>query len=199
MGKQDDFEDVSQDAVLLQRVVNGDIEALEHLFTIYRQRVYGFAVHITRDTETAEEVLQDVFYRLWSNASRIDTSLPLLPWLYRVTANASYNRVRRQSFWTVPFHIIAEYMRMPLRRSPEYVAEQRELQTIVRETLDALSPSHRSVLSLYYFQEYSIAEIATILEQPEGTVKSRLYYARKLLKEHIIRRYGTIGMVLDQL
>ncbi|NOK60774.1 MAG: hypothetical protein GFH27_549289n243 [Chloroflexi bacterium AL-W] len=199
MSKRDDFEDVSHDAVLLQRVVNGDIEALEQLFTHYRQRVYGFAVNITRDTQTAEEVLQDVFYRLWSNASRIDTALPLLPWLYRVTSNAAYNRVRRQSFWTVPFHAIAEYMRMPLRRSPEYVAEQHELQIIVRETLDVLSPTHRSVLSLYYLQDYSIAEIATILEQPEGTVKSRLHYARKLLKEQIVQRYGTIGMLLDQL
>ncbi len=185
------------DALLLRQVAVGDVDALEHLFHAYQCQVYQFAFGITRNTETAEEVLQDVFYRLYAHADRIDTTLPLLPWLYRVTANLSYNRVRRRSFWTEPFHALTERVFAPVRRSPEFVAEQHELQAIVRETLGELPAKHRAVLILYYLHDYSIQEIALILGHPEGTIKSRLYHARKLLKERLLWRYGAQAILPD--
>ncbi|HEU5011507.1 MAG TPA: sigma-70 family RNA polymerase sigma factor [Roseiflexaceae bacterium] len=185
------------DALLLQQVAAGNVDALEHLFRAYQRQVYQFALGITRDPETAEEVLQDVFYRLYAHADRINTTLPLIPWLYRVTANVSYNRARRRSFWTEPFHALAERLLAPVRRSPEYVAEQHELQSMVRQTLDEMPAKHRAVLILYYLHDYSIQEIALILDLPEGTIKSRLHHARKLLKERLLWRYGAAAILPD--
>jgi RNA polymerase sigma-70 factor (ECF subfamily) len=192
-------EPVNSDAALLGRVACGELDALECLFNTYQRLVFQFAYGITRDMETAEEIIQDVFYRLYTHADQIDPSLPLLPWLYRVTANLSYNRARRRSFWTEPFHTVAERLLAPARRSPEQIAEQHELQLIVREMLDSLSPNHRAVLILYYLNDYAIQEIAQILDQPEGTIKSRLHHARKLLKERLLRRYGAATILLDQI
>jgi RNA polymerase sigma-70 factor (ECF subfamily) len=187
-----------QDAALLARVAADDMGALECLFARYEAPVRTFALGITRDAETAEEIVQDVFYRLYRNAGQLDRSLPLMPWLYRVTANLSYNRARRRRFWTEPFHALAERLLAPARREPERVAEQHELQAMVRATLDQLAPNHRAVLILYYLEEYTIAEIAGILDIPEGTIKSRLHHARRLLKDHLLRRYGAAATLLDQ-
>ena len=191
--------DAEMDATLVQRVVNGDVDALEQLFTKYQRQVFQFALGITRDSQTTEEVLQDVFYRLYTHAAQIDRTLPLLPWLYRVTANVSYNRARRRRIWTEPFHTLADCLFAPSRRSPEQLAEQHELQVVVREILDGLSPNHRAVLMLYYLNDYSIPEIASILNNPEGTIKSRLHHARKLLKQRLLLRYGTATTLLDQI
>ncbi|HEX9373696.1 MAG TPA: sigma-70 family RNA polymerase sigma factor [Roseiflexaceae bacterium] len=187
------------DGALVRQVAQGQIAALEQLFVCYQRQVYQLALGITRDAETAEEVLQDTFYRLYLHAAQIDDSLPLLPWLYRVAANLAYNRARRRTFWSEPFHTLAERLWAPARRSPEQVAEQHELQALVRALLDELPPHHRAVLVLHYLQDYSIPEIAGILDCPEGTVKSRLHHARKRLRGRLQQRYGGAAVLLDQL
>jgi RNA polymerase sigma-70 factor (ECF subfamily) len=189
----------SEDAALLRRVAASDLVALECLFERYQRQVFQLAFGITRDAETAEEILQDTFYRLHRCAADLDGSLPLLPWLYRVAANLSYNQARRKRFWSEPLHMLAERLRDTVRRSPEYIAEQHELQAIVRALLDELPPNHRAVLVLHYLQDYSIPEIAGILDCPEGTVKSRLFHARKLLKARLQRRYGGVAVLPDLL
>jgi RNA polymerase sigma-70 factor, ECF subfamily len=199
MSALDQLDEQNQDEVLLRRAAGGELAALEQLFARYQRQIFQLALGITRDAETAEEILQDTFYRLHVHADQIDGSLPLLPWLYRVAANLSYNQARRRRFWSEPFHMLAGRLRDTVRRSPEYIAEQHELQSIVRATLDELPPNHRAVLVLHYLQDYSIPEIASILECPEGTVKSRLHHARKLLKSRIQRRYGGAAILPDQL
>jgi RNA polymerase sigma-70 factor (ECF subfamily) len=191
-------DNVGDEAVLLRQVAQGQLAALEQLFARYQRQVYQLALGITRDAETAEEVLQDTFYRLYSHAADLDTALPVLPWLYRVAANLSYNQSRR-SFWSEPFHALAERLRVPTLRLPEQIAEQHELQETVRALLDQLPPNHRAVLVLHYLQDYSIPEIAEIFDCPEGTVKSRLHHARKLLRGYLQRRYGGSLTLPDQL
>src|ERR671927_60834 len=71
---------VEEDAALLHQVAQGDLAALEQLFIRYQRQIYQLALGITRDAETAEEVLQDTFYRLYNHAGELDRSLPLLPW-----------------------------------------------------------------------------------------------------------------------
>jgi RNA polymerase sigma-70 factor, ECF subfamily len=197
MSETGHLDNARADAALLRQVAEGQIDALEQLFARYQRPIYQLALGIARDAETAEEVLQDTFYRLYRHAAKLDQTLPLLPWLYRVAANLAYNQARRRSFWSEPFHALAERLRVPTLRQPEHVAEQHELQAIVRGVLDDLPPNHRAVLVLHYIEEYSIPEIAAILECPEGTVKSRLHHARKLLKGHLQRRYGGAAILPD--
>lgn len=186
------------DAELVEQIARGQVGALELLVARYRRQIYQFALGITREPETAEEVLQDTFYRLYQHAGTLDRALPLLPWLYRVAANLAYNSARRR-FWSEPFHALAERLFAPPLRSPEYIAEQHELQAIVRAVLDELPPHHRAVLILHYLEDHSIPEIAAILGCPAGTVKSRLHHARKVLKDRLQRHYGGSAVLPDQL
>ncbi len=195
-GTADDQNAPRDDAACLAAVAAGDMQALEQLFRKYQAPVYQTALGITRDPSIAEEVLQDTFFRLYRHAGRLDGSLPLAPWLYRVAINLCYNRLKGLRAWTDSFHELAERLFMPSTASPERSAERNELQALVQQALAELDPKHRAVLVLYYLHEYSVQEIAEITGVPEGTVKSRLFHARKLLRQHLEQRYGVSDLLV---
>ncbi len=186
----EDTTGLAEDAKRLQAVAQGDMHALEALFRKYQANVYQTALGVTRDPQVAEEVLQDTFYRLYRYAGRLDGSLPLAPWLYRVSINLCYNRLKSLRAWTDSFHDLAERLFSPSSTSPEHTAERNELQALVQAALETLDAKHRVVLILYYLHDYAVNEIAEITGVPEGTVKSRLFHARKLLRQHLEQQHG---------
>ncbi len=186
----EDTTGLAEDAKRLQAVAQGDMHALEALFRKYQANVYQTALGVTRDPQVAEEVLQDTFYRLYRYADRLDGSLPLAPWLYRVSINLCYNRLKSLRAWTDSFHDLAERLFSPSSTSPEHTAERNELQALVQAALETLDAKHRVVLILYYLHDYAVNEIAEITGVPEGTVKSRLFHARKLLRQHLEQQHG---------
>lgn len=192
----DDTSGIAEDAARLRAVAQGDMHALEVLFRKYQASVYQTALGVTRDPQVAEEVLQDTFFRLYRYAGRLDGSMPLAPWLYRVSINLCYNRLKSLKAWTDSFHELAERLFSPNSASPEQTAERNELQELVQTALSALDPKHRAVLVLYYLHDYAVHEIAEITGVPEGTVKSRLFHARKLLRQHLEQRYGSNDLLL---
>ncbi|MBA3943676.1 MAG: RNA polymerase sigma factor [Herpetosiphonaceae bacterium] len=187
---------INEDAVHLRALAAGNKNALEALFDRYQATVYQTAVAITRDPQLAEEVLQDTFFRLYKTAHRLDTSLPLAPWLYRVAINLCYTRLKSLRAWTDSFHLLAERLFVPAHTLPERAAERNDVHDLVHSTLAELEPKHRAVLVLYYLHDYSIGEISEIVGVPAGTVKSRLFHARKLLKARLEQRYGDADLLL---
>ena len=192
----EDTNGLVEDAKRLTAVAQGDMHALEVLFRKYQATVYQTALGVTRDPQVAEEVLQDTFYRLYRYAGRLDGSLPLAPWLYRVSINLCYNRLKSLRAWTDSFHELAERLFSPSSASPERAAERNELQALVQSALDTLDAKHRAVLVLYYLHDYAVTEIAEITGVPEGTVKSRLFHARKLLRQYLEQQYGLNDLLL---
>lgn len=170
------------DGELIERVRAGDLQAFEELYDKYRRPVFHTALAITHDRQAAEEILQDCFVRAHRHIDRIDTSLPLSPWLHRITVNLSYNWATRRKSWLVSLDEVVGHLASTARGLPERVTEQREVQRIVQEAIAELSFNHRAVVVLYFLQGFSLAEIAYILDCPEGTVKSRLHYACKKLR-----------------
>lgn|GEM_PF-221655 len=177
------------DSALVQRVQAGDMAAFEELFHKYKGVIYRTALAITRDAGVAEEVLQDCFYKTYVNIHRIQPDVPLIPWLHRVAVNLSCNAIKRRRGWLEPLEHIAERLFADPHHSPEHVCEQSELQLTIRDIVNALPLKHRVVVVLHYLQDLSLPEIALILDCPVGTVKSRLHYARKVLKTEIEARY----------
>ena len=176
---------MSQDTLLIQRLQAGDLEALGALYDQYRLTVYRTALAITRDPEAAEDILQDAFLRLHTHADQVNSCLPLAPWLYRVTVNLSYTWVTRHNRWRVPLEDFIDQLIGPARNNPEPVAERRDTERIIQRALDTLAFSQRVVIVLYYLNDLSLQEIADILGCPVGTVKSRLYYGRQNLRQHL--------------
>jgi RNA polymerase sigma-70 factor (ECF subfamily) len=175
----------STDRELIQRLCDGDLNALGTLYDRYRLLVFHTALAITRDRQAAEDILQECFLKVNSYARRIDISLPLEPWLYRVTVNLAYTYVTRRSRWLTSLENVIDRLVSPARTNSEYHAEMSELQTVIQQAIDELQPSQRMTVILYYLNDLSLKEISYILDCPVGTVKSRLYYGRQHLRRQL--------------
>jgi RNA polymerase sigma-70 factor (ECF subfamily) len=169
---------------LVLAIQDGSLDALGELYDRYNRLVYRTALGVTGDTESASDLLQEVFLRLFRFAERIDVERPLEPWLYRMTANLSYTYVKRRR-WAQPIEDVSEWLAGPKRSQPTYRAEKNEAWKQVEEAIQQLPLPQRMVIVLYYINERSLQEVAEILEIPAGTVKSRLHYARQALKENM--------------
>lgn len=155
------------------------------LYDRYRLLVFHTALAITRERQAAEDILQECFLRLNSYAPRIDVTLPLEPWLYRVTVNLSYTWVTRRARWIVSLESVLDRLVAPARTTTEYHAEMSELQSAIQQAINALPPPQRMTVILYYLNGLSLKEISYILDCPVGTIKSRLYYGREQLKRQL--------------
>lgn len=169
---------------LVLNLQGGSPEALGGLYDRFNRLVYRTALGILGDTETAADLLQEVFIRLYRFAKHIDPERPLEPWLYRMTVNLSYTWVKRRR-WLQPLEDIADWLAGDKRLQPSVVAEQNETWDLVARAVSRLPLPQRSVIVLYYINECTLQEVSEILEIPAGTVKSRLHYARLTLKEYM--------------
>jgi RNA polymerase sigma-70 factor (ECF subfamily) len=160
----------------------------ETLVTMYGDRLYGFAVRLTRSTQDAEEVLQDTFMRSYralhgySPARRRE--LRLRPWLYQIALNVVRNRVRRHHTVQVdleaapPARLIG-----PVAEWPEHVALASERQQELARAVGALPPRYAEAVVLRHVQGLSYVETAAVLGQPVGTTKSDVHRGLRMLRE----------------
>lgn len=177
--------DDGDDAHLIEQLRTNDLEALGKLFDRYYPQVYRTALAITHETAVAEDLAQDCFLKLHHYAHRIDTALPLAPWLYRVTVNLAYTWISRRKKRRVSLEALVDQLMTPSWHAPDQQAEHAEVQEQVRQAVQALHFNQRVVVVLHYLSGLSLEEIADILDCPVGTVKSRLYYARENLRRRL--------------
>jgi RNA polymerase sigma-70 factor (ECF subfamily) len=187
---------MSEDAILVSRIQCGDLPAFEALYDKYKRRIYQTALAISGDSGAAEEILQDTFVRAYGAMDRVDASASLGPWLHRIAVNLSYNWTNRHRHWTVDIELWVDRLLAGPGVSPEREAEGVELRDVVQEALDSLGGKQRTVVVLFYLQGFSLAEIAYILDCPVGTVKSRLHYACKALRQKLTRDSRLVGEVI---
>ena len=192
---------MGSDKELIARTQAGDLSAFECLFHKYQNPIYRTALGITGDHDMAEEILQDCFLKAFRHMNHLHGDYSLLPWLYRITVNLSYDYLRRHKWrsWLAPLEdfanclIGADDSRVA---SPEKQAEREELQALIRVGIADLDINYRVVIVLHYLQGFSLEEIAYVLDCPVGTVKSRLHYARKALKRRFEKNQRLVGEVV---
>ena len=177
--------ETDSDQELILQIQHGSLDALGVIYDRHRRLVYRTALAICNDNESAADLLQDVFLRLYRFAKRVDPQRPLEPWLYRVTTNLTYTWVKRHHRWTRPLEDIAEWLVSNKKGSPQQIAEVDEELQRVQQAVSTLPLPQRIVVVLYYVNDLSLEEIAEILDIPEGTVKSRLHYGRLALKKQL--------------
>lgn len=178
------METTSDTRQLVLNLQGGSPEALGGLYDQYNRLVYRTALGILGEPETAADLLQEVFLRLYRFAKRIDPDRPLEPWLYRMTVNLSYTWIKRRR-WLQPLEDIADWLAGDKRQQPSVQFEENETTDLVAKAISYLPLAQRSVIVLYYINDCSLQEVSEILDIPAGTVKSRLHYARLTLKEYM--------------
>lgn len=179
------------DEILIRKSKNGDLEAFELLVRRYQNKVYTVAYRFLGNHADASDLAQEVFLRLYQALPRFRGESSLMTWLYRVTANACRDEIRRQQRHHVVSldgeagsNYIYAISQAPGRSpSPEEVVEQKEFNEVVQQCLSDLSGEHRLVLVMREVQGMSYEEISDVLNCSLGTVKSRLSRARQAFKE----------------
>ncbi len=175
------------DAEIILQAQSGDRAAFEVLYRKHERPVYRTALAILGDPQAAEEVLQDCFLRAYKHLGRLNGDPSISPWLHRVAVNLCYSRLRRNylSRLTVSIESLTSLLLASPGPSPEDRSYQDEVQAAIEKGLTGLSVNHRAVIVLHYLQGFSLSEIGYILDCPVGTIKSRLFHARRVLSRRL--------------
>jgi RNA polymerase sigma-70 factor (ECF subfamily) len=167
--------------LLITRAQVGDRDAFGLIVRRYLERVYRVAYGVVRNGDDAADIAQDTFVRAYRGIARFDPSRPIFPWLYQIARNLAINRLERvrNRETSMPEFDTLEASDV----GPEAAAVAADERARVRAAVALLPDRHRSVIELNHFQECSYKEMAEILGIPIGTVMSRLYHARRKLRE----------------
>ena len=183
---------ILDDSDLLELVAARHSDALSVLYDRYSRLVFTVAVHIVGERETAEEITQDVFVRVWEGAGTYRVELAKVSsWIVRITRNRAIDELRRRA--SRPHFAEADFFEMSAVDQlgydssgwvddPKETAELKVRSQHVRRIINSLPEEQKQVLGLAYFKGYSQSEIAELTGEPLGTVKSRLRLAMQKLR-----------------
>ena len=174
---------------MLQTIAQGQQRAMALLFVRHNVRVLRFALSITGDRSLAESVVSDVFLDVWRRAGTFKGQSEVSTWLFAIARHKTLTLVKRP-----PDEQLTDEFSESIRDTaddPEAVMEKTQARTIVAECLAKLSSTHREIIDLVYYHEKAISEVAEILHVPEGTVKTRMFYARRHLADLLASKRST--------
>jgi len=179
------------DLALIRRIVERDETALAETYDRYGSLVYAVALRVLRDGSAAEEVLQDIFYRLWMVADRFDPARGSLPaWLAVATRHRAIDRLRRREPATDSDAVVAD-IRLPF--DLEEHVYRNGLVDRVRAALARLPETQRHLMELAYFEGLSHSALALRTGEPLGTIKGRLRAAVASLRKEFREVAGPAG------
>jgi RNA polymerase sigma-70 factor (ECF subfamily) len=189
---------VSEDLDAVRRCLAGDREAFSDLVLRWQDRIYGAVLRMVRDAETARDLAQETFVRAYSKLHTYQGGAAFGTWLYSIAVNQVRTEMRRRGALKRGDAVSLDamcagddertYDPADPRPAPEADVSMREQCAILRAEIDRLDPEFREVVVLREMQDLSYEEIATIVDVPVGTVRSRLHRARETLRERLRER-----------
>ena len=173
---------------LVRSAQGGDSASFAELYNLYYQKVFAFIRTIVRNSEDAEDILQLTFLNAWRNLDQLSDPAAFNTWIQVIARNLSTSHLRKKNFVLL---LDAEKDDTPADIEdtelllPEAYAEQEDLSRRLGKIIDSLSDVQRQTVMLFYFDQLSVEEIAQVMECSAGTVKSRLFLARKTIRTEI--------------
>ncbi len=161
-------------AHLLEQAAKGDEGAFARLYDRFADRVFRYALTILRDRHLAEEVTQETMLAVWKGAKSYSGRSKVSTWIFGIARNQAHRLLEREAR-------ARRRVEEPLSLPDPAEAVGRE--EAVSNALASLPATHREVVFLTFYEGLSYSEIASLLNVPEGTVKSRMFHARKKLAE----------------
>ncbi len=187
---------MSSDAELVARICEHDESAFEALSARYRESIYRHVLSALHDGSAAEDVVQEVFLRVWTHAEQWHGQGSFKAWLFRVATNLALNYLRtpsrrRQQSLEAPTDPLDEndessmpsWMVDHSLPAPDVILEHCERNQLLQQLVEGLPTEKRTVFRLVYENEMATRQVAQTLGIPEGTVKSRLHYATRRLAQ----------------
>ena len=196
VAREGDRHPIDRDTELLDALRRRETTAAERLFVRFRDRAYGLAFGITGNQQDAEEAVQDTFWSVVRNIDRFRGDAALGSWIYRIAANAAYQKRRRGarrrteiSLDEIPpsFHDHGHRAASFIDSSTEGddPAVQTELRSVLTSALEELPAHYRTVIILHEVEGLSLADVAASQDITVPTTKARAHRARRLLRQRL--------------
>ena len=173
------------EAELVEKIQSGDMNALGEIFKIYKNQALKYSYLITNDKFTSEDIVQEAFIKCYCSAKSLKNVEHFKAWFFKILTRIAWKRVGKDKK-TLPLDNIFEKVNdESIDKSINmYIRNQEE--EVLHGEIENLDLKQKTAIVLFYFNGLNIKEIAKIMGCFEGTVKSRLYSARKKLKESLL-------------
>lgn len=166
-----------EDEWLVVRCQLGERQAFDELIQRWHQPLWKYVRRLTQDDDTTGDVVQDIWLRVLRGMSRLRDGSKLRAWLFGIARRALMDRLR--AHYAAPLAADVDVLEVA---AEDPISTLEEETAALEDELTRLPVSEREVLTLFYLQELSLADVADVLDVPVGTVKSRLFRARRLLR-----------------
>ena len=183
-------QEADADLSIVKRVQAGEVAAFDQLILKYRERIFGIIYNLTSNREDASDLTQDAFIKAFQSINRFQGHCSFFTWLYRIAVNGALSHLRKnrlRTFFSLEkLHEDGTNAQILDQLTDKKGADRgtylKELQEKLNEALQKLSIPHRTVITLFEIDGLGHAEIAEIMGCTEGTVRSRLHYAKQFLQ-----------------
>ena len=178
---------MEQDNELIERALNGSLQAWEDLVRRYEGRVYNYSLRLTGNRDDALDLMQDVFMGVYRHLERFRGDSQFVSWLFRIAHNKAVDLVRRRHASPVKYQVLPDDPDewpdvSDTATNPQSAALTNEKNAMIQRLLDALTPEQRLILELKVFQSMTFEEIAMMQDISANTAKTRFYSALKKLR-----------------
>jgi RNA polymerase sigma-70 factor (ECF subfamily) len=178
------------DLSIVKEVQAGNVAAFDKLIRKYRERLFGVIYNLTANREDTADLTQDAFIKAFQSINRFQGNCSFFTWLYKIAVNTTLSHLRKnrlRSFFSLEKiqedGANAEILeQLTDKRGADRDTYLKELQEKLNEALQKLSIPHRTVITLFEIDGLSHSEIAEVMDCSEGTVRSRLHYAKQFLQ-----------------
>lgn len=175
---------------IIARCKKQDKYAFIELFKTYERYLYKLCYSYVQNEQDALDLSQEVYIKVFRNISAFDSKLPFHPWFRAVAVNTCLNFKRASRYDSVSLNgsdedDIALEETIASKSNVENEILDMELGRLIRENMECLKPKYRMVMTLRYYEGLSYEEIAVLMKEPLGTVKTNIYRAKNILKEKL--------------
>ncbi len=171
-----------RDAALVGSFLQGDLSAFDALVARHRGHVYGVAYRMTRDREAAEDITVEAFCEAYRGLPRFRPQARFSTWLHRITVNVCLEHLRHARRKRQVEEVALEDD-LPAPTDAAETVITRDLACRIVRAIEELPPAQQEAIRMFYFEQRSCAEIAQALKIPRNTVKTRLFYGTKALRD----------------
>lgn len=180
-----------KDSAIIEKVLAGDAQSFEMLILKYQSRLYATVLNVVKDRELAEDIVQEAYMKGFEKLNTLKNHEQFYPWLKRIALNLALNhfeRAKRVMDVESEEDETSFFERIPDGESPEELLVKEELKRYVRLFVEALPDKLRVVVILREIEDMSYEEISEMMNIPIGTVRSRLFNARQMIKDRLINQ-----------
>lgn len=186
---------LANDRILVRKVLAGDQRAFSQIIKATEALVAQIIFKMIANPDDRKDMAQDVYLKVYQQLGRFRFQAKLSTWIGQITYHTCLHHLERKKIALVPIGDSdlepSPGFSTPFENEIESQLIREELSQLVADAMDQLNPIYRTLITLYHQEELSYSEIGQIVQLPEGTVKSYLFRARKVLKEHVLWIYNT--------